>query len=88
MRAIEHIAKILTDPATDPRCAELLEDFIAALDGGGAFQLSRLYDLNYANFEVALALLIDWRLRGFRQPPGALSQMIAAQEHKAHPVLY
>jgi len=61
MNAIKKVRKYLTaNPNSDD--ASVLSRLVAALGEETPFQLSDLYRLDYEAFELAIALLQDWRL--------------------------
>ncbi|MCC7549133.1 MAG: hypothetical protein IT532_15335 [Burkholderiales bacterium] len=51
-----------------------LQSLIESLDMGGPFDLSRLYQLNYSEFELALELMKQWRLDTYRYERGWAAQ--------------
>lgn len=61
MRAIHKAEKII-ESGTDSKEAKTLQDLVLALESGQAFALEKLYELEYKNFEIALAVLGEWRL--------------------------
>lgn len=56
--------------------AKILGELVAALDAGTDFKLTKLYELPYDAFELALHLLKEWRLASYRCKPGDLSDAI------------
>jgi len=76
MRATKKIAKRLKDPSLDPESKEILNALVNALDTREKIDMSRLFDLNYNDFELVLKLLVDWRLQQYRKPSGGLKQAI------------
>lgn len=76
MRATKKIAKRLKDSSLDPESKEILNILINALDTHEKIDMSRLFDLNYNDFELVLKLLMDWRLQQYRKPAGGLKQAI------------
>lgn len=54
-----------------------LRDLIAALDGEeGNFDLMRLYQLNFQDFELAMELITDWRFRRNTRPGARLHELL------------
>ena len=76
MRATKIIAKRLKDPNIDLQSKEIFGELINALDGRDKLDITRLFNLNYNDFELALRLLVDWRLQQYRKPVGGLKQAI------------
>lgn len=62
MNAAKRIRKLLEEnTANDPQL-DVLKDLVMSLQLGQAFELSRLYQIDYPYFKLALTLLDDWRL--------------------------
>lgn len=76
MRATKKIAKRLKDPNIDQESTAIFSELINALDGRDKFDISRLFKLNYNDFELTLTLLVDWRLHQFAKPAGGLKQVL------------
>ena len=76
MRATKKIARRLKDPHTDPESKKVFSELINALDGRDKLEIARLFELNYSDFELALGLLVDWRLHQYIKHPGGLKQEI------------
>lgn len=72
MKAVTKIAKRLKDSSIDSESAAIFKELIQALDGKREFQLANFYNLNYHDFELALSLLIDWRLQQYSMTEGGL----------------
>ncbi len=70
----EAIKKIQTYPQ-DPTSGTL-NDLIRSLDSGEHFDLSKLYQLNYSDFSLAMNILKQWRLDSFRYERGALMKAV------------
>lgn len=51
--------------AVNPDFAALLTEFLAALEHHGSFDLGRLYDISYDEFEILLGVLYRWRVQRF-----------------------
>ena len=61
---IERLAIRLKNTGEDVKGSAILERLVSALDGAEpSFHTNELYQLNGADFELALALLRDWRFR-------------------------
>ena len=70
MRALNKVDQLVhTSP--QPASAALFNDLLDCLEAGASFELERLYELNYSDFELALGLLRDWRLARFQLPKRA-----------------
>ena len=61
MRAVKKARKLIE---ANPRhsTAETLSRLVLALESDSPFQLADLYKLNYEDFELALAVIAEWRL--------------------------
>jgi len=59
----------------DRTAAQVLSALIESLDRGMAFDLSRLYALNYGEFTLAVEVLRAWRLDSYRYERGWASRM-------------
>ncbi|MEO8631583.1 MAG: hypothetical protein ABI612_26335 [Betaproteobacteria bacterium] len=71
----EAIAKIQSDPGN--ATSATLGDLITCLDAGVAFQIGKLYSLNYSDFSLAIEILKQWRLDSYRCERGLLAQAAA-----------
>jgi len=69
------IDKIHSRP--DDTIASTFFDLLKSLDSGERFDLTKLYQLNYADFSLAMNVLKQWRLDSFRYEPGAVSRAAA-----------
>lgn len=58
--AVKNIAKFIRKNPDD-KASTTLRDLSTALESAGAFHLSCLYDLEKKPFELALALIEEWR---------------------------
>jgi len=76
MKAIKKIARRLKDTTLDQESVVVFKDLIQALQDQREFQLTRLYNLNYGDFELALSLLIEWRLQRFAMTEGGLMGLL------------
>lgn len=76
MRAIKKIAKRLKESSTDPQSKEIFCELVNALDERDKLDIARIFKLNYSDFELALQLLVDWRLHQYNKPVGGLKQEI------------
>ena len=61
MRAVKKARKLIE---ADPKhsTAETLSRLVLALESETPFQLAELYKLGYEDFELALAVIAEWRL--------------------------
>lgn len=76
MKAVTKIAKRLKDSSIDPESAVIFKDLIQALHDNKEFQLARFYNLNYDDFDLALSLIIEWRLQRYRMTEGGLAGLL------------
>ncbi|MDP1682492.1 MAG: hypothetical protein Q8L39_12055 [Burkholderiales bacterium] len=76
MKAVQKIAKRLKDSTINPESAIIFRDLIQALHAQREFQLTRFYNLNYEDFDLALSLLIEWRLQRFTMAKGGLMGLL------------
>lgn len=61
MRAINKAMKVIeTTPESDE--ARALQDLVLALESGEPYRVSRIYELDYKHYELALGIIADWRL--------------------------
>lgn len=72
MKAVKKIARRLKDSTLDQESADIFRDLVQALHLQREFQLTRFYKLNYDDFDLALSLLIEWRLQRFTMAEGGL----------------
>jgi hypothetical protein len=61
MRAIHKAQKII-ESGLDSKEGKTLQELVLALESGQPFALEKIYELEYKNFEIALAVLAQWRL--------------------------
>jgi len=66
----EAIKKIHAQP--QDATSSTLSDLIKSLDSGEAFDLNKLYQLNYSDFSLAMNILKQWRLDSYRYERGTL----------------
>lgn len=61
MNNIKKVAKFI---ATNPDSADkpLLLELAVALETGGEYSMTRLYQLSHAGFTLAMGMIDDWRL--------------------------
>lgn len=76
MKAVKKIARRLTDSTIDQESAAIFRDLIQALHTQREFQLTRFYNLKYEDFDLALSLLIEWRLQRFTMAEGGLMGLL------------
>ena len=84
MKAINKIAKRLNDSTLDPDTAVIFRDLIEALHEKREFQLNRFYDLNYSDFDLALLLLVEWRLQRFGMVENGLKGLLQVANTAQH----
>ena len=58
--AVKSIAKFIRNNPEDKACSDL-KDLCMALESSGTFNLGCLYNLDKKPFELAIALLEEWR---------------------------
>jgi hypothetical protein len=63
--------------------AALLSEILASLEHRGDFDLSRLYETSYGDFQVLLGVLQSWRLQRFRED--VLTEFRTSGEASARP---
>ena len=61
MFAIKQARKFIEAHPTDPQAAILI-DLVRALQNQDAFPVSRLFELDIRNFDLALEIVREWRL--------------------------
>lgn len=62
MNAAKRIRKMMEESAGNDAQLDVLKDLAMSLQLGQPFELSRLYQIDYPYFKLALTLLDDWRL--------------------------
>jgi len=61
VNAIKHARKLLeADPTSE--AAKTFAHLVLALESEGDFSLTRLYDLDIQNFDLAMKILAEWRI--------------------------
>lgn len=58
--AVKNIAKFIRKNPEDKACSDL-KDLCIALESSGSFNLGCIYDLDKKAFELAIALIEEWR---------------------------
>ena len=76
MRVTKKIARRLKDPSIDRESKDIFDELVNALDGREKIEITHLFKLNYTDFELAIGLLVDWRLHQFGKPKGGLKQVL------------
>jgi hypothetical protein len=61
MNNIKKAAKYVAENAESAEAKRLLE-LAVALETGGSFAFTNLYELNHAEFKLAMGMIDDWRL--------------------------
>lgn len=75
MNTLKKIEKrLLKNP--DEHASQLFKDLIRALYQKESFDLPAIYDLDYEDFELILAVLKDWRLDRFTKTKERLKELI------------
>lgn len=86
---MEQVASRLGSAAAEDSSTQVFRELVRALDqGAAAFDIQDLYALNADDFELALALIADWRFRRHLHAAGgglqhALAHMQAPKECRA-----
>lgn len=71
MLAVKKARKLIqSNPESEG--AKVLSELVIALESDQAFPLSRLYTLNFSQFELALEILSEWRLDRYYSSKGRL----------------
>ena len=71
----EAIKKIRARP--DDVISSTFCELLKSLDSGEQFDLTKLYQLNYSDFALAMNVLKEWRLDAFRYERGTVSRAAA-----------
>ena len=71
----EAIKKIRAQP--DDVISSTFCELLKSLDSGEQFDLTKLYQLNYSDFALAMNVLKEWRLDAFRYERGTVSRAAA-----------
>lgn len=82
MIAVKLVRKIIQDHAGSAK-AQTLSALVLALENEGPFDVSSLYQLDFDDFELALALLKEWRLDRYYSSKAKLIQ--ASSEAQTSP---
>lgn len=61
MHSIKKARKFIAERPTDPN-AKILARLVLSLESDAPFVLKDLYETNFETFQLALAVLEDWRL--------------------------
>jgi len=88
MKAVKKIARRLKDSSIDPETAAIFKDMIQALHVQSEFQLTRFYQLNYEDFDLALSLLTEWRLQRYTMVEGGLIGLMQEASKAKNTSLY
>ncbi len=71
MTAIKDARRLIEDePLSD--AASTIADLVIALESEASFRLERLYALKLSDFEIATALIDEWRLARYYAKKGKL----------------
>jgi hypothetical protein len=68
----EAIRKIHARP--DESISSTFCELLRSLDAGEQFDLTKLYQLNYSDFALAMNVLKEWRLDAFRYERGVVAR--------------
>lgn len=79
MNALKKARQLIQKKPLDPS-ARTLSTLITALESDTAFDLGSLYQLPYDDFQLALALLADWRLDRYYSSPFHLDSLSVTVE--------
>lgn len=71
MIAVKEARKFIEGSPESP-AAKVLTALVIALESGKAFPLHQLYTLNFAQFEMAIKILEEWRLDRYYSSKGRL----------------
>ena len=88
MKAVKKIAKRLNDSSLNQESADVFQDLIQALHEKREFQLTRFYNLNYDDFDLALSLIIEWRLQRFTMAKGGLMGLLQEASNTNNASIY
>lgn len=75
MNTLKKIEKRLLKSPDEP-ASQVFKDLIRALYQKENFDLAAIYDLDYEDFELVLAVLKDWRLDRFTKTKERLKALI------------
>ncbi|MCE5180219.1 MAG: hypothetical protein LLG15_00305 [Betaproteobacteria bacterium] len=78
MNTLKKIEKRLLKNPDEP-ASLIFKELIRALHQGESFNLKAIYDLDYNDFELALAVLKDWRLDRFTKTKERLKEHLDAR---------
>ena len=78
MNAAKKIRKLIEKNPQNPNVATLVR-LAAALELGEPFDLADLYDLPMAEFDLALALICDWRLDRYINSRNKLGRILRGE---------
>lgn len=78
MNTLKKIEKRLLKNPNEP-ASQLFKDLIRALYQKESFDLAAIYDIDYEDFELILAVLKDWRLDRFTKTKERLKELIDAR---------
>lgn len=78
MNTLKKIEKRLLKNPDEP-ASQVFKDLIRALYQKESFDLAAIYDLDYEDFELILAVLKDWRLDRFTKTKERLKALIGTR---------
>jgi hypothetical protein len=64
MKSLAHIRNLIEHDKLNPD-AQFFKELLVALERGEPVSISKMYDLNYSEFELTLEILRDWRLHRY-----------------------
>ena len=79
MNTLKKIEKRLLKNPDEP-ASQVFKELTRALYQKERFNLAAIYDLDYEDFELALAVLKDWRLDRFTKTKERLKELIEARK--------
>ena len=81
----EVIKKIHAQP--DGPISSTFCELLRSLDSGEQFDLTKLYQLNYSDFALAMNVLKEWRLDAFRYERGVVARAAADPQVAVHAIV-
>jgi hypothetical protein len=64
MKSLIHVRNLIKQGQANPD-AKFFKELLSALERGEPVSISKMYDLNYREFELTLEILRDWRLHRY-----------------------
>jgi hypothetical protein len=72
MRSLIDMRRFVEEHPSEAK-AEFFRELLNSLERGEPVSLSKMYDLDYKDFELTLDTLRDWRLHRYRMRPASSS---------------